>query len=88
MWTLFNNRDLFQEPVHLRGFELSLDRLVANYRPHSAQSFDFSRYSVDRASAEQQDLFYRIFWPPGLRESRVLSITISSAARHLPGKPA
>ena len=48
MWALFNNRDLFEEPVHLRGFEPSLDRLVAKYKAHSAQTFDFSRYSLDQ----------------------------------------
>lgn len=48
MWTLFNNQDLFEEPVHLRGFEPSLDRLVAKYKAHSAQTFDFSRYSLDQ----------------------------------------
>ncbi len=48
MWALFNNRDLFEEPVHLRGFEPSLDRLVAKYKPHSAQEFDFSVYSTDQ----------------------------------------
>jgi hypothetical protein len=48
MWALFNNQDLFEEPVHLRGFEPSLDRLVAKYKAHSARTFDFSRYSIDQ----------------------------------------
>jgi hypothetical protein len=48
MWALFNNRDLFEEPVHLRGFEPSLDRLVAKYKAHSAQRFDFSHYRIDQ----------------------------------------
>ena len=48
MWALFNNRDLFEEPIRLRGFEPSLDRLVAKYKPHSVQAFDFSRYRIDQ----------------------------------------
>ena len=44
MWSLFTNRELFEEPVHLRGFEPSLDRLVAKYKRHSAEIFDFSAY--------------------------------------------
>jgi hypothetical protein len=47
MWALFNNRDLFEEPVHLRGFEPSLDRLVAKYKAHSVQTLDLSRYRID-----------------------------------------
>jgi hypothetical protein len=47
MWALFNNRDLFEEPVHLRGFEPSLDRLVARYKAHSVQTLDLSRYRID-----------------------------------------
>ena len=47
MWALFNNRDLFEEPVHLRGFEPSLDRLVAKYKSHSVQTLDLSRYRID-----------------------------------------
>ena len=48
MWALFNNGDLFEEPIRLRGFEPSLDRLVAKYKPHSVQAFDFSRYRIDQ----------------------------------------
>jgi hypothetical protein len=44
MWELFNNAELFEEPVRLRGFEPSLDRLVVRYKPHSAGKFDFSSY--------------------------------------------
>ena len=44
MWSLFTNRELFEEPVHLRGFEPSLDRLVAKYKRHSAEKFDFTAY--------------------------------------------
>ena len=44
MWSLFNNRELFEEPLLLRGFEPSLDRLVAKYKPKSAESFDFTPY--------------------------------------------
>jgi hypothetical protein len=44
MWELFNSRALFEEPVRLRGFEPSLDRLVAKYKPGSARVFDFSSY--------------------------------------------
>jgi hypothetical protein len=44
MWSLFSNRELFEEPVHLRGFEPSLDRLVAKYKRHSAENFDFNAY--------------------------------------------
>ncbi len=44
MWELFNNTALFEEPVRLRGFEPSLDRLVAKYKPGSAEKFDFSSY--------------------------------------------
>ncbi len=46
MWSLFTNRELFEEPVRLRGFEPSLDRLVAKYKPHSAENFDFSQYKT------------------------------------------
>jgi hypothetical protein len=48
MWAMFNNRELFEEPVHLRGFEPSLDRLVAKYKAQSAQKFDFSNYRADQ----------------------------------------
>lgn len=48
MWQLFNNAKLFEEPVRLRGFEPSLDRLVARYKPHSAEKFDFSAYKEDK----------------------------------------
>ncbi|HEY5704363.1 MAG TPA: hypothetical protein VIS96_02195 [Terrimicrobiaceae bacterium] len=44
MWSLFTNPELFEEPVHLRGFEPSLDRLVAKYKRYSAQNFDFAGY--------------------------------------------
>ncbi len=44
MWELFNNTALFEEPVRLRGFEPSLDRLVAKYKPRSGEKFDFSSY--------------------------------------------
>jgi hypothetical protein len=44
MWELFNNRELFEEPIRLRGFEPSLDRLVGKYKPHSSEKFDFSAY--------------------------------------------
>ena len=44
MWSLFTNRELFEEPVRLRGFEPSLDRLVAKYKPRSAANFDFTAY--------------------------------------------
>jgi hypothetical protein len=44
MWSLFTNRELFEEPVHLRGFEPSLDRLVAKYKRHSAENIDFTAY--------------------------------------------
>jgi hypothetical protein len=44
MWELFNNRELFEEPVRLRGFEPSLDRLVARYKAGSAEKFDFGAY--------------------------------------------
>ena len=44
MWSLFTNRELFEEPVHLRGFEPSLDRLVAKYKRYSAENFDFTAY--------------------------------------------
>jgi hypothetical protein len=47
MWELFNNTALFEEPVRLRGFEPSLDRLVAKYKPRSAEKFDFSSYRSD-----------------------------------------
>jgi hypothetical protein len=47
MWQLFNNAELFEEPVRLRGFEPSLDRLVAKYKRHSAEKFDFSSYKVE-----------------------------------------
>ena len=47
MWSLFTNRQLFEEPVHLRGFEPSLDRLVAKYKRGSAENFDFSGYNYD-----------------------------------------
>ena len=46
MWSLFNNRALFEEPVRLRGFEPSLDRLVAKYKHRSAENFDFSPYNI------------------------------------------
>jgi hypothetical protein len=49
MWSLFTNQALFEEPVLLRGFEPSLDRLVAKYKPRGAENFDFSHYkSGDR----------------------------------------
>jgi hypothetical protein len=49
MWSLFTNQALFEEPVLLRGFEPSLDRLIAKYKPRSAENFDFSDYeSADR----------------------------------------
>jgi hypothetical protein len=48
MWGLFNNRDLFEEPVHLRGFEPSLDRLVAKYKAHSVETLDLTRYISDQ----------------------------------------
>ena len=48
MWALFNNRDLFEEPALLRGFEPSLDRLVAKYKAYSVQTLDFSRYRSDQ----------------------------------------
>lgn len=44
MWELFNNPELFEKAVRLRGFEPSLDRLVAKYKPRSAGKFDFSSY--------------------------------------------
>jgi hypothetical protein len=44
MWSLFTNRELFEQPVQLRGFEPSLDRLVAKYKRHSAENFDFTAY--------------------------------------------
>jgi hypothetical protein len=44
MWALFTNRELFEEPVRLRGFEPSLDRLVARYKIGSAENFDFTAY--------------------------------------------
>jgi len=47
MWSLFTNRELFEEPVRLPGFEPSLDRLVAKYKPHSAEKFDFSAYKSE-----------------------------------------
>jgi hypothetical protein len=49
MWSLFTNQALFEEPVLLRGFEPSLDRLIAKYKPRSAENFDFNDYeSADR----------------------------------------
>jgi hypothetical protein len=48
MWSLFTNRALFEEPVLLRGFEPSLDRLVAKYKRHSAETFDFTSYRNDQ----------------------------------------
>jgi hypothetical protein len=48
MWALFNNRDLFEEPLHLRGFEPSLDRLLARYKAHSVQTLDLTRYVSDQ----------------------------------------
>jgi hypothetical protein len=45
MWSLFTNPELFEEPLRLRGFEPSLDRLVAKYKPKSAEGFDFTPYS-------------------------------------------
>jgi hypothetical protein len=48
MWGLFNNRDLFEEPLHLRGFEPSLDRLVAKYKAHSVETLDLTRYISDQ----------------------------------------
>jgi hypothetical protein len=48
MWALFNNSDLFEKPIHLRGFEPSLDRLVAKYKPRSAETFDFSSYQLEQ----------------------------------------
>ncbi|HEY5743026.1 MAG TPA: glycosyltransferase family 39 protein [Terrimicrobiaceae bacterium] len=45
MWQLFNTRQLFEEPIRLRGFEQSLDRLVAKYKPKSATHFDFKSYN-------------------------------------------
>ena len=42
MWALFNNRDLFEEPAHLRGFEPSLDRLVAKYKAQSVQTLNLA----------------------------------------------
>lgn len=47
MWELFNNRRLFGAPVVFRGFEPSLDRMVARYNPHSADAFDFSAIAVE-----------------------------------------
>ena len=47
MWKLFNNPELFEKPVRLRGFEPSLDRLVAKYKPRSAGKFDFSSYKSE-----------------------------------------
>ena len=44
MWSLFTNRELFEEPLRLRGFEPSLDRLVGKYRAKSAEGFDFTPY--------------------------------------------
>ncbi|MFZ0708773.1 MAG: hypothetical protein WAM53_01930 [Terrimicrobiaceae bacterium] len=40
MWSLFTSRELFEEPLRLRGFEPSLD----NYKPNSAKGFDFTPY--------------------------------------------
>jgi hypothetical protein len=48
MWQLFNSKELFEEPVRLRGFEPSLDRLVAKYKPHSSAKFDFSAFQADK----------------------------------------
>jgi hypothetical protein len=47
MWSLFTKRELFEEPLRLRGFEPSLDRLVARYKPHSAENFDFTSYRTE-----------------------------------------
>lgn len=47
MWRLFTSPDLFDKPARLRGFEPSLDRLVACYKPHSADHFDFSAIQPD-----------------------------------------
>ena len=44
MWSLFTNPELFEEPLRLRGFEPSLDRLVARYKPKSAEGFNFAPY--------------------------------------------
>ncbi len=40
------NRDpaLFQNRIHLRGFDAGLDRIVATYIPGSAETFDFSAF--------------------------------------------
>lgn len=44
MWELFSDPSLFQDRVHLRGFDSGLDRVVATYVPGSAARFDFSAY--------------------------------------------
>lgn len=49
MWALFNHPALFENHTRLRGFEPSLDRILAWYRPGSAADFDFAPYaSADR----------------------------------------
>jgi hypothetical protein len=45
MWSLFTSDKLFEQPVRLRGFEPSLDRLVAKYKRGSAEHFDFTAYN-------------------------------------------
>jgi hypothetical protein len=47
MWKLFTDRRLFDAPEQLRGFEPGLDRLVARYRPGSAEVVDFSAIQND-----------------------------------------
>lgn len=45
MWALFNDPALFEHHTRLQGFEPSLDRILAWYRPGSAAGFDFSAYA-------------------------------------------
>ena len=42
MWDLFCDPSLFEKPVRLYGFEPSLDRLIARYKPHSADNQDLN----------------------------------------------
>lgn len=47
MWAMFSNPELFEQPVQLKGYEPSLDRLIARYKPHSADRFDFRPFAGD-----------------------------------------
>jgi len=47
MWKLTNESKLFHPPLHLRGWDPGLDRLIFWYKPGSSQNFDFSAVDMN-----------------------------------------